>query len=887
MVAAFRAQGALPLGGIVRLARDRARAWRNMTIAHTMPVRMDKPKPTARIRLVLAVLVFLSLLTMVAVLPSFASELVVRLARGQGLDAALEGLTLGREIAIGRLAIGLPGGNEPFLVIERLRFRPTWATVLGTHPIVDEVEARAVSYRHDPALAEWVARRPTGDSAGWKGRIRRLDIEAWTAVAFAWSASGRIEAEGLGASGVDSATVTIATGDGIRAAITIDPESICVEAGGAVVPAMLRSVPGLERADSGWTLRAVASNLGVRDDSSSLPSARPRWFQELLDRGLRIEATVDGESAPLARIAVIADRKSGTIGVASGAADALGIHGAFSLQGETLVASVACSVRHAGASLAGRLELLSVPTRGFRILPGSRWEMEGGRLGGRAFPGGTIAFSGDYDSGFLLRSAGALGEWTASLDPAGGAARWSGTMVLRGLAPLDVLRWTGGAEGRVEGSVLQWNAKGRLEGTGRAGATPFQASLTLDAEGSNDRVRLSLDQFAVKDMVRPEALGLRWERAVVIGTPRSWRTEARVSGTVLLHGREVPLSFEIQGDDRGVALQPLAVGGLQFRVKAEFLRGRYGGSNFFLEQAPLSSLVALVPGPQRVLLGRSTLDGTLRADFRHTADRKLTGTLHLRVARFSDPVAGFEIEGLEAEIPIRQRFVNPSEVRFVTQAERWPDVPVNLTIRRLAREGVEVKALSGRAVFADYVFRFRDIGFDILGGRGRARFILDPFRSEQGRWRSALELTVERLPLRNIYEAFVGKGTIARGIEGSLGLEIETAWSDTECLAGRGRIASLGGGKVGRRVIQALVQMMPREKRPPAIALAFLGDYDFDSFTLALQRDAEIGDFRTSLSLLAEKETLLGELELEVPLLRLLQGLPAEVEHDIGLRRGR
>ncbi len=815
-----------------------------------------------------------------------------RWAASQGLSLQVDGLFLGRALGATRVSVRLPDQSAPFFEARGIRVEPLWADMVRGRWRVGLVAADSLVVRWDEHVAAWVRSRPASSGQSpW--RLEKLTVSDWTVSAFGQTAVGTAEIEGLAPAAVEAVSVTATLGTGVVGTLATESGHVILRANGTELPAMLRTVPGIEAAKSGWILDAGARlaprpALGYVPAPQGSPQPPPAWFETLLRHEIWAKAAIRAESGVPGYVAVRAFPESGSITLAAAVGSTLVVEASSAFTGDTLRTVLSYRARPRGeAALTGSLNLIVLPRESFRVLPGSSWTLSRSSVSGNALPEGTIGFSGDQARGYHLLSEGALGSWSLHLDPQKSMASWNGVMNWRQAGPVRKFQLAGAATVQVTAGSLDWSAKGTVSGQADAGATPVRLEARGEAGGTNARMQVTLPFLRIEDARNPEAMALTLTNVKVTGSSADWRTEPGLAGRVVLHGRSFPIELLARGGAEHAELVSLNIGGIAIRARAAYPGGRYRETVVTIEETPLAALVPFLPPAQRVLAARSTIAGSFLAAFTHTADRRLDGSLRLRVAKFHDPVSRFVVEGLDAEIPIRQRFVDPGQVQFVTQAERWPEVPVNVRIAVLGRETIEVRDVTGRAVFADYVFRFRDMTCGILGGTARSRFILDPFRNREGRWRAALELKVEGVPLRNLYEAFVGKGPASRGLEGAIGLELETAWSDTECLEGRGFVQAAGPGKVGRRVLAALVQMMEKEKRPPAVTLMLIGDYKFDAFRIDLARDASIGDFRTNLLLTAQDEPFLGEVKLEMPLLKLLQGLPVEVEHDIGLRRGR
>lgn len=863
------------------------------------------PRPPRRRRLLIVATVAAVLVLAATAwgLPALVAGAVRALAEQNGLSLELEGLALGTTIEAERLSVFLPGDPDPILEARSLNVTPQWMACLRGRWFLAEVFIDSVHVRVDERLVEWIQSRPKVQaerSPDW--RIDAITIPRWSAAFYGVTASGEVRIAGVTGERVESGAITASTTDGVSAVALAADGRVTLEAKGERVPAVLASLPGLEQAETAsWTLlvsalqapearpvtRADTRNLSdttpddARTDTRSLA---PDWFQAILDRRVTVRGGIHGDRRELATLLLQAEPESRGLRFRAEAENRLVVSGGSSLTGDALSTTLDYTARPAkDATLSGRLHLDLVVQDRLRVRQGSSWTITRGAIAGMGLPEGMVTFSGDRDSGYRIVSAGSLGNWRALLVPDERKVEWSGELRIDRLGPVSGLRLRGEAEGALDRGTARWSVTADAEGHVVLGARTFTAGLSGAASGRGGAWRATLRRIALEE--RGGGMALHLANLVASGSPGDWALANEAAGTLFVSGRRHELRVSARGGPGIVEVTGARIGGIAFSARAEFPGGRYAGTSFTIPTTPLAAVGALAPPAHGAILERSRLEGSIAASFRHGADRRVHGVLDLRVDRFTDPVSGFLVEGFRAEIPIRQRFVSPGELRPITAEERWPDVPVNVFAGRIARGGIEVSGLQGRAVFSDYVFRMRDLTFGILGGRARSRFLFDPFRSPEGRWRAALELTIDRLPLRNLYEGFVGRGSVARGITGEITVDLETAWSDTECLEGRGVIASTGGGKVGRRVIQALVGMMPREKRPPALALALLGDYDYDSFAVRLERTASIDDFLTRVQLLAERETLLGELDLEVPLLRLLQGLPVEVERDIGMTR--
>lgn len=843
-------------------------------------------RPSRRIRVAIIAIVGLAVIAYIAA-PSAILLASIRAARSQGILLAVDGLSIGGYVTADRVTLRLPSQPLPFLDARHVEVGPRWGACLRGNWTIDGAAADSIAVRWDDALAEWLRHRPEsrGPSAAWNvGRIR---IANWSASVLGWTVSGTADLDGITPGSVDSAIVRFATLMGIEGSCVVESGWARIQARGAGVPVAVRAIPGMDQSADTWTLDARAATTTEAPAAASSSGLRgPAWFEAILDRRLHGRAEILAETGATGFIALDADPESRYIRIDGRVGTVLTIRGTSAFSGDTLRTLVSYKASQPGAAvLEGRLDLDLLPLDGMRVLAGSAFTLEEGSVRGSKLPAGRVEFSGDNARGFHLVSTGSLGQWTADLDPAKFEATWRGTIRARQAGPVRDLEIAGEAELRRRPAGLLWSAKGSLSGIADAGATPVRFRGEGDASGSGDKIGMTLRSASISPAGGSVVWNLALANLKVGGSEASWTASLGAGSAMTLYGRSIPVDLEARGGPSIVELSPLRVGGIAIRARTELSGGRYRETRITIDETPVGALAAFLPPPLKTIFDRSEVAGRWSGEFRHTADRKMDGSLRIEGARFHDPVTAFVVENFSAEIPIRQRFVDADKVQFVTDAERWPaDVPVNLRIGTIGKKDVVARDLAGRAVFSDYVFRVRDIAFGLLGGRGRSRFMLDPFRNEKGRFRSALELKIDDLPLSNLYAEFVGKGSIAKTLDGDVSVDLECAWSDTESIEAKGKIFAPRSGRIGYRVIDSLVKMLEPSKRPPGIALMLVGDYRFDTLQIHLARDPEIHDFRTRLLLEGEKEPFLRTFKLELPLLNLLQGLPVDISKEIGFK---
>jgi hypothetical protein len=853
---------------------------------------MSQTRKSSRAALLLGGVLAVAILVIlvIAVGPTSLVFWAGRWAESQGLVVVIDGVRVRRTVGVERLSLRLASQPLPFLDARGIALQPQWSEWLHGRWVLDEARADSVIVRWDAALRDWIRSRPAskGKAAVW--RIGRVRVPNWSATVLGWTVNGSADLDTLAPGSIDSALARFSSVMGIEGACAIDSGLARLTARGAGIPVAVRAIPGMDQSADTWTIdlrasikpvsRPAGESRGVDDSPKG-----PGWFETLIDHRFRGHAEILAETGATGFLALDASPESGGILIDGRVGTMLSVRGTSAFSGDTLRTRVEYRASRPGeAVFEGELDLSLLPLDGMRVLEGSAFTLEQGNVRGARLPAGRVDFSGDHQKGYHLTSNGSLGSWSAELNPGKSEFSWHGELRSRRAGPVRDLVITGGAAVRMQAAGITWSARGAVGGIAEASATLIAFRAEGEGSGVGDRFGVMMRGVSLEP-ARGAAWRVNFADLKVAGTQAAWTASLGPASALRLHGRALPIRLEVRGGPTSIELAPLSVGGVTVRARALVSGSRYRETRIMIEETPLAALAAFLPPPQKSILDRSEMRGGLRGEFRHTSDRRLDGSLHLDVKRFHDPVSNFLVENLAAEIPIRQRFVDPEKVRFITDAERWPDVPVNLRVGTLGQGNILARDLSGRAVFADYVFRFRDITFGILGGRGRSRFMLDPFRNAQGRWRALLELKVDGAPLSNLYEEFVGRGTVARTLKGDISLDLETGWSDTECIESTGKVFAPRPGRIGHRVIAALVQMLEPAKRPPALALAVIGNYEFDELAIDLVRDADISDFRTRLLVAGEKEPFLRELKLVLPLLSLIEGLPVDVASDIGLRR--
>ncbi|MEK8023343.1 MAG: hypothetical protein AAB229_05980, partial [Candidatus Hydrogenedentota bacterium] len=767
----------------------------------------------ARLLVILGVSLILLAGLAIVTLPSTIKLAAGRWAESQGLILVLDGLHVGKQVVAEHISVRLASQPLPFLEARGVVLGPKWSECVRGRWMFGLVEADSVAVLWNEALAEWLDSRPPskGKAAAWG--VASIHVPAWSASVLGWTVTGAMDVMNAAPGGVDSALVRFATLKGIEGICSVEAGSARVSVRGAGIPVAVRAIPGMDQSADTWTIVARASSTPVPRAAAGTLLRGPAWFEALLDHGFHGRAEILAESGATGFLALDAAPESGHIVIDGRVGTMLTVGGTSAFSGDTLRTRIAYHATRPGdAVLDGRLELDLLPLDGMRILEGSAFTLAQGNVRGARLPAGRIDFSGDNRKGFHLTSDGELGKWEADLNTGKSEMTWRGVLRARRAGSVRDLMVSGRVEARLQPAGITWSAGGTLSGIADAGATPVKFQGEGEGSGIGERIGLRARAISLEPAKGAASWRLNLADLKVEGTASSWKAGLGTSSSLRLHGRSLPLKLEAKGGQESIELNPVSVGGVTVRARAVLAGGRYRETRVTIEETPLMALAAFLPPPQKTILDRSEVAGQVRGEFRHSSDRRIDGSLHLDVKKFHDPVSDFLVENLTAEIPIRQRFVDPGKVQ-VTDADRWPDVPVNLRIGALGQKDIMARDLSGRAVFADYVFRFRDISFAILGGLARSRFILDPFRDEMGRWRAALELKVDGVPLANLYEAFIGKGSVARTMKGEINFEMETAWTDTKCHEGKGSVAAPQPGRIGHKVISALVQMLDKEKR--------------------------------------------------------------------------
>ncbi|MBL4889267.1 MAG: YdbH domain-containing protein [Candidatus Lindowbacteria bacterium] len=305
------------------------------------------------------------------------------------------------------------------------------------------------------------------------------------------------------------------------------------------------------------------------------------------------------------------------------------------------------------------------------------------------------------------------------------------------------------------------------------------------------------------------------------------------------------------------------------QISVDIHGGKIQYANLEFDAVPLRALSGFLSGGISTIINRSVLVGDVSGNFHYKVAEHVEGNILLKVHRFKDPVSQFEVQNLRVALPFRQRLVDPQTVMF-DESTRWPEVPINLSARRLGLADIRAHNLTARSVFSDYVLRVRDMSFNILGAQAQSRFILDPFRSPEKLIRSALELKVKNLDLLRLFNTYVGTGVPAGQLKGKLGFTIEAAWSDTNCIEAKGRLASQGPGMIPKEVFRVLSANKSADKRLPDAALALIGDLHYDELEITLERSPQHEDFLATIRLYAPREPFLPDKGITIENVRLL-----------------
>ena len=510
-----------------------------------------------------------------------------------------------------------------------------------------------------------------------------------------------------------------------------------------------------------------------------------------------------------------------------------------------------------------------------------------------------VAVRGNYEDGYSLTASGQGGKGESTFVPSTKGIEFEGKGKLPNIARFSDVTIEGKLSAE-RGKSQRWRGtwNGNVSGRYRLSGTPSYFSFQSEASYQDGEATVGISSFEIGGLHN----GIPWSAKVPAVNATYSNSEFSISldspAQICYAGRPFSIQGRFEMDSAGQGrTSDFQVARIPLDVSVSMTSGKFDRSEVIMESVALTKLIPLFPKDVSALLSRATLRGSISGKFVYSSDNQLDGEIQLRVNRFHDRKSGFEIHNLRADIPIRQKFVDRSNVFLISSEEKWPSsLPFNVRVGKVARYNVEATDIKARSIFSHYVLRVYNVGFRFLKADGQCTVVMDPFREKDGRLRTAVYLDVERLGLRNLYEAFIGKAPDANSLKGQFDVHFASEWSDTESLRAEGSIVSTSEGLLGTRVIKALVDMIPAADRPPDVALFILGDYKFSSMNLNLIRDPSIHDFMTSLQLIApgdpppirrtgntypKAEPLLIDFDVEVPLATLLLGLPVEVKSEI------
>lgn len=532
----------------------------------------------------------------------------------------------------------------------------------------------------------------------------------------------------------------------------------------------------------------------------------------------------------------------------------------------------------------GRFFLRIDPQNQFRILPESYGEIEALSYNGNNLGDAAAQLSGTYDTGYTLNATGVFKGWRLDWNPAAEEATISGGGRLPSGFGYEKLNGEG--KGKVvwherSPTKVSWN--GRLNGNYRAGNISARFQIYADVRVEGNQPTGSISRLSAQGHQKATPWSMDFRDITISRDSELTAISLGSDGLLTYADMQHTISGDILAAESRIRSRKMRISEIPINFDIHIRQRALEFADVVVEQSHLSHFGSFLPSPFTDIWNDCEIDGSLGGSFRYTADNVLAGHVELHLDKLLHNEHGFEIKGLHAQIPIEQKFVDPGTVKF-DHTTRWPDIADNFQIERISRHGISATDITGVLVFSDYVLRGGDMRFRLIDAPAKARVVIDPFRSADNRLRTMLEIQASDLSLRSLYEAFIGTGRASESLRGSVDLFLETAWSDTECLESRGVIAGKQG-QIGAPVIKALVKDLPKAKRPPDLALFLVGTYKYETLQITLNRVAELNDFLTTFRLESPREMFLNRLDVEAPLLKVIEKMPYEVKSDIRLNR--